>query len=90
MVSVAAFCPGDLISSPDQFAVSNLNWKIEFTRIRQVYDQKMPIVITVTVCSLVAINKLILKICIANWRCSRIAHTDKNVDYEESAQPQTR
>ena len=56
MVSIAAFGPGDSGSNPGWFAVSNSKKKFN-TPIIQAYDRVMPIVITVTVSSLVSIHK---------------------------------
>ena len=58
MVSIDAFGPRDLGSNPGWFAVSNSDWKLSFnTQIIQSYYQAMPIVITVTVSSLVGGDK---------------------------------
>ena len=58
MVSIAAFGPIDLGSNPSWFAVSNLNkkWVINAV-ILQAYDRATPIVIKVTVSSLVGGDK---------------------------------
>ena len=55
MVSVAPLCPGDPGSNSGWFKFKIE--KIEFTRIIQAYDPPTPIVITVTVSSLVGIDK---------------------------------
>ena len=53
MVSVAALCPG--------WFAARVQIKIKFTPIIQAYDRATPIVITVTVSSLVGIDKQILE-----------------------------
>ena len=54
MVSIAPFGPGDPGSNPGWLAVSNSNRNLSFnTPIIQAYGRGMPIVITVSVRSLV-------------------------------------
>ena len=58
MVSIAGLCPGDPGSNPGWFAVSNSNWKLSFNTWKtKAYDRATPIVITVTVSSLVGGEK---------------------------------
>ena len=57
MVSIAAFGPGDPGSNPGWFARSNLKNRVIFKQIIQAYDCEMPIVITVTLSSLVGGDK---------------------------------
>ena len=56
MVSVAALCRGDPGTNPG-WSAAGIQMDIEFTQIIQAYDRATPIVITVTVSSLVGIDK---------------------------------
>ena len=56
MVSVAALCTGDPGSNPG-WSAARIQIDVEFTRIIQAYDPVARIIITVTVSSLVGINK---------------------------------
>ena len=59
MVGVATLCPGDPGSNPS-WSAAQIQIDIEFTQIIQAYDQATPIVITVTLSSLVGIDILSL------------------------------
>ena len=56
MVSAAALCPRNLGSNPS-WSTAQIQIDIEFTQVIQAYDRATPIVITVTVSSLVGIDK---------------------------------
>ena len=60
IVSLAALCPRDPGSNPG-WSAAPIQIYVEFTQIIQAYDRVTPIVITVTVSSLVGTNKYILK-----------------------------
>ena len=63
MVSIAAYVPGDPVSNPSWFAVSNSNKNWAFnTQIIQAYNRVMQIVITMTVSSHVSVDKNPLKL----------------------------
>ena len=56
MISVAALCPGER-GSNHGCSAARIQINIELTQIIQAYDQATPIIITVTVSSLVGIDK---------------------------------
>ena len=56
MVTIAALCPGDPGSNPS-WSDARIQTDVEVTQIIQAYDRATPIVITVTVSSLVSIHK---------------------------------